>query len=67
MPLEEMSCPSCGTAFMGGVSPNVSLRVPGVGDLAEMSAGGRFGVMAAGAVLISGALVLVFLILGHFL
>jgi hypothetical protein len=65
VPLEEMTCPSCGTGFMGGVSPTVSLHVPGVGDLASMSPGGRFGVMAAGAAVVTVLLFLVALVLGH--
>jgi hypothetical protein len=65
VPLEEMNCPRCGTAFMGGGSPAVSLHVPGVGNLATMSPGGRFGVMAAGAALVTVVLVLVALVLGH--
>ena len=63
--LEEVACPRCGTAFMGGVSPNVSLKVPGVGDLVEMSPGARFGVMAGGAAVVAAVLLLLFLILGH--
>jgi hypothetical protein len=65
VPLEEMTCPHCGTAFMGGGSPTVSLHVPGVGDLTTMSPGGRFGVMAGGAAVVTLVLVLVALILGH--
>jgi hypothetical protein len=63
--LDEMACPSCGTPFMGGVNPNVSLKVPGVGDLATMSSGMKFMVIAGGATLFSLLLVLVFLVLGH--
>jgi hypothetical protein len=63
--LDEMTCPSCGTPFMGGVNPNVSLKVPGVGDLATMTSGMKFTVIAGGAVLFSLLLVLVFLVLGH--
>ena len=65
VPLEETSCPLCGTAFMGGVNPNVSLKVPGVGDLVSMSPGGRFGVMAGGAAVVATVLLLLFLLLGH--
>jgi hypothetical protein len=50
---------------MGGVGPTVSLRVPGVGDLASMSSGGRFGVITAGAVVVTVLLFLVALVLGH--
>jgi len=63
--LDEMACPSCGTPFMGGVSPNVSLKVPGVGDLATMTSGMKFAVIAGGATLVSLLMVLVFLVLGH--
>ena len=63
--LEETVCPTCGAGFMGGVSPSVSLKLPGVGDLTNLSAGGKFGVMAGGASLITVVLVLVFLVLGH--
>jgi len=65
VPLEEMNCTRCGTAFMGGVSPSVSLHVPGVGDLGSMSPGGRFGVMAGGAAIVMAVFVLLALILGH--
>lgn len=65
VPLEEMACPKCGTAFMGGVAPTVALHVPGVGDLGSMSPGGRFAVMAGGAGLITVVLFLVALVLGH--
>lgn len=65
VPLEEMACPRCGTAFMGGVKPDVSLRVPGVGDLVSMSTGGRFGIMAGGGAVFALLLVLVLLVLGH--
>jgi hypothetical protein len=65
VPLEEMACPRCGTAFMGGVTPTVSLKVPGVGDLVSMSPGGRFGVMAGGATVFAALLLLVALVLGH--
>jgi len=63
--LDEMACPRCGTPFMGGVSPSVSLHVPGVGDLGSMSPGGRFGFMAAGAAVITVVLFLAALVLGH--
>jgi hypothetical protein len=65
VPLEEMACPACGTAFMGGATPNVSLHVPGVGDLGSMSPGGRFAVMAGGAGIVTVLFVLIALILGH--
>ena len=61
----EMTCPSCHTPFMGGVTPDISLKVPGVGDLVHMSSGVKFGVMAGGAAALAGILVLLFLILGH--
>jgi hypothetical protein len=67
VPLDETACPRCGTGFMGGVNPNVSLKVPGVGELVGMSPGGRFGVMALGAAVVAAVCVLLFLILGHFL
>jgi hypothetical protein len=63
--LAEAACPGCGTPFMGGANGDVSLKVPGVGDLVHMSAGTKFGVMAGGAVGISMVLVLLFLVLGH--
>ena len=61
----EMACPSCHTPFMGGAAPDISLKVPGVGDLVHMSSGAKFGVMAGGAAALAGILVLIFLILGH--
>ena len=61
----EMACPNCQTPFMGGVTPDISLKVPGVGDLVHMSSGVKFGVMAGGAAALAGILVLLFLILGH--
>ena len=65
VPLDEMTCPRCGSGFMGGVNPAVSLHVPGVGDLVSMSPGGRFGVMAGGAAMVTVVLLLVALVLGH--
>lgn len=65
VPLEEMTCPRCGTAFMGGGGPTVSLHVPGVGDLAKMSPGGRFALMAGGAAMVTVILVLLALVLGY--
>lgn len=65
VPLEETTCPHCGTAFMGGVNSSVSLHVPGVGDLGAMSPGARFGVMAGGAAILTVVLFLVALVLGH--
>jgi len=50
---------------MGGVTPTVSLHVPGVGDLGSMSPGGRFAVMAGGAGIVTVLFVLIALILGH--
>jgi hypothetical protein len=50
---------------MGGVTPNVSLHVPGVGDLGSMSPGGRFAVMAGGAAIVTVLFVLLALVLGH--
>jgi hypothetical protein len=61
----ESACPDCTTPFMGGASPDISLKVPGVGDLVHMSSGAKFGVMAGGAATLAGVLVLLFLILGH--
>jgi len=61
----ETTCPNCTTPFMGGASPDISLKVPGVGDLVHMSSGMKFGVMAGGAATLAGVLVLLFLILGH--
>ena len=50
---------------MGGAAPAVSLHVPGVGNLATMSPGGRFGVMAGGAAVVTVLLFLVALVLGQ--
>lgn len=61
----ESACPSCHTPFMGGASPDISLKVPGVGDLVHMSSGMKFGVMAGGAAVLATVLVLLFLVLGH--
>ena len=63
--LEETVCPGCGTAFMGGVNPNVSLKLPGVGEVVGLSAGAKFGLMAGGAFVLTTAIVLLLLILGH--
>jgi len=65
VPLDAMVCPRCGGAFMGGVNPNVSLNLPGIGDLGSMSTGAKFGVMAGGATLLTALFVLVLFILGH--
>ena len=65
VPLEETVCPSCGTAFLGGVNPNVSLKIPGVGDVVGLSTGAKFGLMAGGALVLTTAIVLLLLILGH--
>jgi hypothetical protein len=50
---------------MGGVTPTVSLHVPGVGDLGSMSPGGRFAVMAGGAAVVMVLLFLVALVVGQ--
>jgi predicted lipid-binding transport protein (Tim44 family) len=63
--LEAMACPRCTTAFMGGVNPNVSLKVPVVGELVGMSGAAKFGVMAGGATLFTTLLLLVLVVLGH--
>jgi hypothetical protein len=63
--LEAMACPCCGTAFMGGVNANVSLKVPVVGELVGMSGAAKFGVMAGGATLFTTLLLLVLVVLGH--
>lgn len=65
VPLEETVCPSCGTAFLGGVNPNVSLKLPGVGDVVGLSTGAKFGLMAGGAFVLTATIVLLLLILGH--
>jgi len=65
VPLAETACPNCQTPFMGGVNPDVSLRLPGVGDLASMSRGARVALMAGGTVVLAVLLVVVYLVLGH--
>jgi hypothetical protein len=65
VPLDETVCPSCGTAFLGGVNPNVSLKIPGVGEVVGLSTGARFGLMAGGAFVLTTAIVLLLVILGH--
>ena len=62
---ELMNCPNCGSAFMGGAQANVSLKLPVVGDLAKMSQGARFGVMAGGAALCALVFVVLAVIFGH--
>ena len=65
VPFEDTICPSCGTAFLGGVNPNVSLKLPVVGELVGMSTGAKFGVIAGGATVLTTAILLLLLILGH--
>jgi hypothetical protein len=63
--IDLMACPSCATPFMGGVTADVALNLPGVGNVAALSPGARFAFMAGGAIAFSLVLVLVFLVLGH--
>jgi hypothetical protein len=65
VPLEAMVCPSCGSAFLGGVTANVSLKLPGVGEVVGLSTGAKFGLMAGGAAVFTTAIVLLLLMLGH--
>jgi hypothetical protein len=62
--LERTDCEACGTPFMGGRQATVSLKVPGVGDIATLSPGGRVGFMAGAALVLMVVLFLVYLILG---
>jgi hypothetical protein len=64
---DEMTCPRCQTPFLGGVNPDVSLKLPVVGDVVAMSPGARFAFMAGGAAVLATVLVLLFLVLGHIL
>lgn len=65
VPLEAMVCSNCGAAFLGGVNPDVSFKIPGVGDVVGMSKGAKFGLMAGGAAVLTTAFVLLLVILGH--
>jgi hypothetical protein len=62
---EEMACTRCQTPFLGGVKPDVSLKLPVVGDIVGMSPGAKFGFRAGGAAVLATVLVLLFLVLGH--
>jgi hypothetical protein len=64
--LDLADCPHCGGSFLGGSKVEVSLRIPGVGDMAKMSPAGRAGVMAGLAGVLALVLVLLYLVLGHF-
>jgi hypothetical protein len=62
--IDLTECDGCGTAFLGGSTVDISLHVPGVGDLASLSSGRRIGFMAGGALLLMLVLVVVYLVLG---
>jgi hypothetical protein len=47
VPISLDACPSCGAGFLSGSVADLSLRIPGVGDVSRMSRGQRAGLAAA--------------------
>jgi hypothetical protein len=64
VPLELTSCPQCGSGFLAAAKTAVGVKLPVVGDITEMSTGGRFGLMAAGAVVVTLVFLLLLVVLG---
>jgi hypothetical protein len=64
--LDLTECDGCGAAFLGGTQVDVSLKLPGIGDVVTMAPGRRAGLMAGGALGFALVLVLVYVVLGHF-
>lgn len=62
--LDLTTCPTCGSSFLGGEHSKPSLVLPVVGDVAELSPAGRYALMGAGAVALSGLLFLVLVLFG---
>ena len=63
--MELTTCPSCGGAFMGGVAGSIPVQLPVVGDITSLSTGARIAFMAGGACVLTMAIFVVFVILGH--
>jgi hypothetical protein len=64
VPFEEMTCPNCGSPFLGEESPRMSLVLPGIGDVSQLSSSGRIMLMAGGCLVVTFVLFIVFLLLG---
>jgi hypothetical protein len=64
VPFEEMTCPDCGSAFLGEEPARVSLVLPGIGDVSQLSSSGRVMLMAGGCLVVTFVLFVVFLLLG---
>ena len=62
--LELAACPTCGSPFLSAEHGTPSLVLPVVGDLADLSPAGRYALMGTGAIVLSGLLFLVLLLLG---
>lgn len=62
--LDLTECDACGSPFLGGSTVDISLRVPGVGDLASLSSGRRIGFMAGAALALMLVLTVIYLVLG---
>jgi hypothetical protein len=65
VPIEEMACPACGAGFLAREKVSVSLRLPGVGDITQLSGSGRIMLMAGGCTVVTFVLFIVYLVLGH--
>lgn len=65
VPLDLTACPACGAGFLAAARTQVSLVVPGLGDVAKLSKGTRLALMGGGATVVTGLVFLVLVVLGH--
>jgi hypothetical protein len=65
VPIAEMTCPNCGAGFLAPEKASMSLVLPGVGDITQLSGSGRVMLMAGGCAAVTFVLFLVYLVLGH--
>jgi len=67
-PVTASRCPTCGCGVLDGLrAPAPSLRVPGIGDLMQLSKPVRFGVAAGGSLVLATVLVLLLAVVGRLL
>jgi hypothetical protein len=65
VPIAEMTCPGCGAGFLAPEQDRMSLVLPGIGDITQLSGSGRVMLMAGGCAAVTFVLFLVYLVLGH--
>ena len=63
--LELTECPRCGAGFMASAAATVNLKVPGVGNITELSTGARVALMMGGAAVVTAVVFVLLLLLGH--